>query len=62
MLFNTALEKVVGQDNLDIRVTILHKSLQIMAYADYFVIAGRQDNAVTDAFNRRDTEAREKCG
>jgi hypothetical protein len=38
MLFNIALEKAVREANLDIRGTILHKSVQILAYADNVVI------------------------
>jgi sorting nexin-29 len=34
MLFNIALEKAVRGANLDIRGTILHESVQILAYAD----------------------------
>ena len=45
-----ALEEVVRQANLDIRRTILHKSMPILAYADD-VIVGRYKNAVKDAFN-----------
>jgi hypothetical protein len=52
MLFNSALEKAVGETNLDIRGTILHKSVQILAYADDDVIVARYENSVKDAFNR----------
>jgi sorting nexin-29 len=38
LLFNLALEKVIRETSLDIRGTILHKSLQILAYADDVVI------------------------
>jgi hypothetical protein len=51
MLFNIALEKAVREANLDIRGTILHKSMQILAYADDVIVA-RYENAVKDAFNR----------
>jgi hypothetical protein len=47
MLFNTALEKAVRVTRLDIRGTILHKSVQILAYADDIVITGR---AMKEAF------------
>jgi hypothetical protein len=41
MLFNTALEKAVREVGLDIRATILHKSVQILPHADDLVIIGR---------------------
>jgi hypothetical protein len=52
MLFNIALEKTVREANLDIRGTILHKSVQILAYADDVVKVAKYENAVRDAFNR----------
>jgi hypothetical protein len=54
-LFNTALEKVVREANLDIRGIKLHKSVQILAYADDAVL-WRYENAVKDAFNRLEME------
>jgi len=57
MLFNIALEKVVREANLDIRGTKLHKSLQILAYADDAVIVRRYENAVKDTLNRLEMEA-----
>jgi hypothetical protein len=56
MLFNTALEKGVREANLDIRGTTLHKSVQILAYADDVIVA-RYENAVKDAFNRLEMAA-----
>jgi hypothetical protein len=47
-LFNTALEKAVREANLDIRGTILHKSMQILAYADDVVMVASYENAVKD--------------
>jgi hypothetical protein len=61
MLFNTVLEKAVREANLDIRGTILHKSMQILAYADDDVIIARYENAVKDAFNRLE-RASQKMG
>jgi hypothetical protein len=61
MLFNVALEKAVREANLDIRGTILHKSVQILAYADDVVIVARYENAVKDAFNRLE-KASQKMG
>jgi hypothetical protein len=52
MLFNIALEKAVREANLDIRGTILHKSMEILAYADDVMIVARYENAVKDTFNR----------
>jgi Reverse transcriptase (RNA-dependent DNA polymerase). len=56
-LFNTALKKAVTEINLDIGETKLHKSVQILAYADDAVIVGRYENAVKDAINRLEMEA-----
>jgi hypothetical protein len=61
MLFNITLEKAVREANLDIRGTILHKSMQILAYADDVVIIARYENAVKDAFNRLE-KASQKMG
>jgi hypothetical protein len=38
MLFNIALEKAVRVAGLDITGTILHKSIQILVYADHWKI------------------------
>jgi hypothetical protein len=51
MLFKIALEKAVREANLDIRGTVLHKSVQILAYADDVVIIGRYEKAVKGALN-----------
>jgi len=56
-MFNIALENVVREANLDIRGTKIHKSLEILAYADDAVIVRRYKNAVKDAFNRLEMEA-----
>jgi hypothetical protein len=45
MLFNTALEKAVRVAGLDSRGTILHKSAQILAYAD-IVISGTYERDI----------------
>jgi hypothetical protein len=42
---------------LDVRGTVLHKSVQILAYADDDVIVARYENAVKDAFNRLEMAA-----
>jgi hypothetical protein len=42
MLFNNALEKVVRVANLDIRGTILHKSVQILADVDDDIMNSRK--------------------
>jgi sorting nexin-29 len=60
-LFNIALEKSVRETNLDMRGTIVHKSVQILAYADDVVIVARYENAVKDAFNRLE-KASQKMG
>jgi hypothetical protein len=46
VLFNIALEKAVTVAGLDIRGTILHKSVQILAYADDIVIIGRYERGI----------------
>jgi hypothetical protein len=38
--------------NLDIRGTIVHKSVQILAYVDDVVVVARYENAAKDALNR----------
>jgi hypothetical protein len=50
--------KVITEANLDIRGTIAHKSMQILAYADNVVIVQRYKNAVKDAFNRQNGNAK----
>jgi hypothetical protein len=47
-LFNLTLEKVIRETSLDIRGTILHKSLLILAYAED-VIIGRYERTVKEA-------------
>jgi len=42
---------------LDIRGTILHKSVQILAQADDVVIVERYENAFKDAFNKLEMES-----
>jgi hypothetical protein len=59
MLFNTALEKAVRVDGLDIRGTILHKSVQILAYADDTVITGGQERAIKEAFIQTERAAKQ---
>jgi sorting nexin-29 len=46
MLFNTALKKAVRVAELDIKGTILHKSVHILAYADDDVITGRYERGI----------------
>jgi hypothetical protein len=50
LLFNIALEKVIRDAAVNIRGTIFHKSVQILAYADDIDIIGRTQSAMTDAF------------
>jgi hypothetical protein len=46
---DSALEKVIRETRLDIRDTILHKSLQILAYADDDII-GRYGRTVKETY------------
>jgi hypothetical protein len=61
VLFNIALEKAVREANLDIRGTILHKYVQILAYADDVMRVAIYENAVKVAFNRLE-KASQKMG
>jgi sorting nexin-29 len=58
MLLNIALEKAVRVAGLDIRGTILHKSVQILAYAD-IVITGRYESTMKEAFIQLETAAKQ---
>jgi hypothetical protein len=60
MSFNFSLERVVREAILDIKGTILHKSVHILAQADDAVIVQRYENAVKDAFNRLEMEAQKR--
>jgi hypothetical protein len=60
-LFNIALEKAMREANLGIRGTILHKSMEILVYADDVVTVARFENAVKNAFNRLE-KASQKMG
>jgi hypothetical protein len=59
VLLNTALEKAVIVAGLGIRGTILHKSFQILAYADDIVIFVRCERAVKEAFIQLETAAKQ---
>jgi sorting nexin-29 len=50
LLFNVALQKVIRDAALNIRGTIFHKSVQILAYADDIDITGRTQSAMIEAF------------
>jgi len=45
---------------MDIKGTILHKSVQILAHDDEDVIVQKYENAVKDAFNRLEMEAQKR--
>jgi hypothetical protein len=60
ILFNFSLVKIMREAVLDIKGTILHKSVDILAHADDIVIVERYENAVKDAFNRLEMEAQKK--
>jgi hypothetical protein len=59
MLLNIALEKAVRVAGLDIRGTILHKSVQILAYADDIVITGRYESTMKEVFIQLETAAKQ---
>jgi predicted component of viral defense system (DUF524 family) len=59
MLFNAVLEKPVRVAGLDIRGTILHKSVQILVYADDIVITGRYERAIEEAFIQPERAAKQ---
>jgi hypothetical protein len=59
MLFNIALDKAVRVAGLDIRGTTVHKSVQILTYADDTVIIGRYEGAVKEAFIQLETAAKQ---
>jgi sorting nexin-29 len=46
MLFNISLDKALRVAGLDITGTTLHKSIQILAYADDIVIIGRYERGI----------------
>ena len=52
VLFNLALEKVIRDANIYNRGTILHKSTQLLAYADDIDIMGRNLKAVQETFTK----------
>jgi hypothetical protein len=56
-LYNIPLEKAITAANLDIRGTILHKSMQIFTHTDDHVTVGSYEKAVRDAFNRTEMAA-----
>jgi len=51
------MEKVVREAIMDIKGTILHKSVQIMAHDDDGVTVQKYENAIKGAFNRLEMEA-----
>jgi len=52
-----SMEKVVREAIMDIKGTILHKSVQIMAHDDDGVTVQKYENAIKGAFNRLEMEA-----
>jgi sorting nexin-29 len=50
VLFNLALEKVIGDSSMETKGNMLNKSVQILAYADDVDIVGRTKNAVKKAY------------
>jgi hypothetical protein len=57
--FNTTLEEATREAGLGIRGTILHKSVQILAYAGNIAITERYGRAVKEAFIQRETAAKQ---
>jgi hypothetical protein len=50
LLFNLALQEVIAETSLDTRGTILHKPLQILAYADDVATIGRYERTVKESY------------
>jgi hypothetical protein len=59
MYVNTDLGKAVRVARLDIRGTILHKPVQILAYVDDIVINGRYERAIKEASKQLETVAKQ---
>jgi sorting nexin-29 len=59
MIFNIALEKTVRVAGLDIRGTMLYKSVQIFAYVYDIVIIARHEIAMKEAFVQLETAAKQ---
>jgi hypothetical protein len=59
MLCNIAQKKAVRVAELDIRGTVLHKSVQILAYADDILIIARYERAMKEAFIQLETVAKQ---
>jgi hypothetical protein len=59
MLFNNSLVKAMRIAGLDITGTILHKSIQILAYVDDIVIIERYERAIKEAFIQLETATRQ---
>ena len=50
LLFNLALEKVVGNAGIQTNGTVFYKSVQLLAYADDIDITARSQAALKEAF------------
>jgi seryl-tRNA(Sec) selenium transferase len=57
--FNISLEKVIRDAEVETRVTIFNKSVQILAYADDIVITGRSLVLVKETFISTEKAAKE---
>jgi sorting nexin-29 len=58
LLFNTALEKVIRDANINTRGTIFFKSVQILAYADDIYIIARTETVMKEAFTNLEKAAK----
>jgi hypothetical protein len=59
ILFNIALEKVVGDSGTETKGTIHNKTIQILAYADDIVLVGRTIGVLKEAVINLNKAAKE---
>jgi sorting nexin-29 len=59
LLFNIALEKTIRDSGINTNGTILHRTVQLLAFADDIDIIGRTKHSVIDAFVALESTAKE---
>jgi sorting nexin-29 len=57
LLFNIALEKVIGDSGIHTRSTVFYKSVQLLAYAGDININGRSEHDIKKTFTALKTAA-----